>query len=135
MSLQRQHFLLSYFNTLSGGPAGSELTTSCMTARCSTNRTTGVQYWYRWCQRPGWMQICHRQRWEVLKSSLRKQQNKNYQAPFFFIFFDDYLRFCFTLSFIDVHISKPLKGWDNKSRSMNHSSYTDFLPFFSLRVF
>ena len=33
---KRQHFLLSYFKTLSTGPAGVELTTSHMTARCST---------------------------------------------------------------------------------------------------
>ena len=37
--LQRQHFLLSYFKTLSVGPAGVELTTSCVTARCSANET------------------------------------------------------------------------------------------------
>ena len=30
MLLQKQHFLLSYFNTLSIGPAGVELTASCM---------------------------------------------------------------------------------------------------------
>ena len=36
MQLQRQHFLLSYFKTLSVGPAGVELTTSRMTAPCST---------------------------------------------------------------------------------------------------
>ena len=30
--LQRQHFLLSYFKTLSDGPAGVELTTSHMAA-------------------------------------------------------------------------------------------------------
>ena len=32
MYLQRQHFLLSYFKTLSVGPAGVELTTSRVTA-------------------------------------------------------------------------------------------------------
>ena len=32
-----QHFLLSYFKTLSDGPAGVELTTSHMVSRCSTN--------------------------------------------------------------------------------------------------
>ena len=37
MKLQRQHFLLSYLKTLSVGPAGVELTTSRVTARCSTN--------------------------------------------------------------------------------------------------
>ena len=39
MSLQtkRQHFLLSYLKTLSDGPAGVELTTSRIVARCSTN--------------------------------------------------------------------------------------------------
>ena len=37
MKLQRQHFLLSYFKILSVDPAGVELTTSRMTARCSTN--------------------------------------------------------------------------------------------------
>ena len=30
------------FMTLSFGPAGVELTTSCVTARCSTNRVTGA---------------------------------------------------------------------------------------------
>ena len=35
--LQRQHFLLSYFKTLDDGPAGDELTTSRVTAQCSTN--------------------------------------------------------------------------------------------------
>ena len=34
MYLQRQHFLLSYFKTLSVGPAGVERKTSCMTAGC-----------------------------------------------------------------------------------------------------
>ena len=33
MSLERQHFLLSYLKTLSVGPAGVELTTSRMAAR------------------------------------------------------------------------------------------------------
>ena len=36
MWLQRQHFLLSYFKTLSVGPAGVKLTTSRVTAQCST---------------------------------------------------------------------------------------------------
>ena len=36
MLLQRQHFLLSYFKTLSVGLAGVKLTTSHMAARCST---------------------------------------------------------------------------------------------------
>ena len=36
MSLQKQHFLLSYLKTLSVGPAWVELTTSRVTARCST---------------------------------------------------------------------------------------------------
>ena len=40
MSLQRQHFLLSYLKTLSAGPAGVELSTSRVTARCSTNWAT-----------------------------------------------------------------------------------------------
>ena len=39
MWLQRQH-LLSYLKTLSVGPAGVELTTSRVTARCSTNWAT-----------------------------------------------------------------------------------------------
>ena len=44
MSLQRSHFLLSYFKTLSVGPAGVELTTeSHVTARCSTNWATGAR--------------------------------------------------------------------------------------------
>ena len=38
MWLQRQHFLLSYFKTLSVGPAGVELTTSHVTAHCSTTK-------------------------------------------------------------------------------------------------
>ena len=37
MLLQRQRFLLSYLKTLSVGPAGVELTTYRMIARCSTN--------------------------------------------------------------------------------------------------
>ena len=37
MSLQRQHFLLSYLKTLSVGPAGFELTTSRTVVRHSTN--------------------------------------------------------------------------------------------------
>ena len=32
-----------YFKTLSVGPAGVELTTSCVTARCSTNWATGAR--------------------------------------------------------------------------------------------
>ena len=44
MSLQRQHFLLSYFKTLSVGPAGIELTTSRVTARCSSHWATGPRY-------------------------------------------------------------------------------------------
>ena len=44
MKLQRQHFLLSYFKTLSDDPAGVELTTSRMTARCSTNWATGLWF-------------------------------------------------------------------------------------------
>ena len=43
MQLQRQHFLLSYFKTLSVGPAGVELTTSGMTTRCSINCATGAR--------------------------------------------------------------------------------------------
>lgn len=43
MPLQRPHFLLSNFETLSDDPAGVELTTFRMTARCSTNCTTGAQ--------------------------------------------------------------------------------------------
>ena len=43
MSLQRQHFLLSYFKTPSVDPAGVELTTSRVTAQCSTNRATGAR--------------------------------------------------------------------------------------------
>ena len=35
MKLQRQHFLLSYFITLSVGPGGVELTTSRVTAQCA----------------------------------------------------------------------------------------------------
>ena len=45
MQLQRQHFLLSYFKTLSVGPAGVELTTSRMTTRCSINWATGARCW------------------------------------------------------------------------------------------
>ena len=37
MSLQRQHFLLSYLKTLSVGPAGFEPTTSRTVVRCSIN--------------------------------------------------------------------------------------------------
>ena len=37
MQLQRHHFLLSYLKTLSVGPAGVELTTSRIAARCSIN--------------------------------------------------------------------------------------------------
>ena len=43
MKLQRQHFLLSYFKTLSDGQAGVELMTSHVTAWCSTNWFTGAQ--------------------------------------------------------------------------------------------
>jgi len=43
MPLQRPHFLQSNFETLSDDPARVELTTFCMTARCSNNCTTGVQ--------------------------------------------------------------------------------------------
>ena len=42
MLLQKQHSLISYFKTLSDGPAGVELTTSCMAAHCSTNWVNGV---------------------------------------------------------------------------------------------
>ena len=38
---RRQHFLLSYFKTLSVGPAGVELSTSRMTARCLSNWAIG----------------------------------------------------------------------------------------------
>ena len=41
--VQRQHILLSYFKTRSVGPAGVELTTSRMTAQCSTNCATGAR--------------------------------------------------------------------------------------------
>ena len=41
MQLQRQHFLLSYFKTLSAGPARIKLTASRMTTRCSINWATG----------------------------------------------------------------------------------------------
>ena len=44
MWLQRQHFLLSYFKTLSVGPAGVELTTSRMAVRCSTDWATGARH-------------------------------------------------------------------------------------------
>ena len=37
MLLQRQHLLLSYFKTLSAGPAEVELITSRIAARCLTN--------------------------------------------------------------------------------------------------
>ena len=37
-------FLLSYFKTLSIGPAGVELTTFRVTARCSTNWATGARF-------------------------------------------------------------------------------------------
>ena len=37
-------FILSYFKTLSVGPAGVELTTSRVTARCSTNWANGARY-------------------------------------------------------------------------------------------
>ena len=42
MKLQRQHFLLSYFKTLTDGPSGVELTTSRMTAWCLTNWATSA---------------------------------------------------------------------------------------------
>ena len=42
MQLQRQHSLLSYFKTLSIGPAGVELTTSRMTTRSSANWAIGA---------------------------------------------------------------------------------------------
>ena len=41
MKLQRQHFLLSYLKTLSVGPV--ELTTSRVTARCTTKWATGAR--------------------------------------------------------------------------------------------
>ena len=41
----RQHFLLSYFKTLTVGPAVVELTTSRVIARCSTNWATGARCW------------------------------------------------------------------------------------------
>ena len=41
MKLQRQHFLLSYFKTLSNGPAGVELATSRRVAQCSISWATG----------------------------------------------------------------------------------------------
>jgi len=37
IKLERQHFLLIYFKTLSDDPAGVELTTSRVTARWATN--------------------------------------------------------------------------------------------------
>ena len=43
MQLQRQPFLLSYFKTPSDAPAGIELMTFRMTARCSTNGATGAR--------------------------------------------------------------------------------------------
>ena len=45
MKLQRQHFLLSYFETLSDGLAGLKLAISYVTAQCSNNWATGVQFW------------------------------------------------------------------------------------------
>ena len=47
---QRQHFLLSYFKTLSVGPAGVELPTFGMAARCSTNWATGARCHHHWLQ-------------------------------------------------------------------------------------
>ena len=43
--MQRQHFLLGYFKTLSDGsaPEPKWLTTSRVAARCSTNRATGAR--------------------------------------------------------------------------------------------
>ena len=41
---QRQHFLLSNFKTLSVGLAGGNLTTSRVTARCSTHWPTGAPW-------------------------------------------------------------------------------------------
>ena len=55
MELQRQHFLLSYFKTLSVGPAGVELTTSHVTAWCSTHWDTGawwVSYLHKCANKP-----------------------------------------------------------------------------------
>ena len=43
----QMYFLLSYLKTLSVGPAGVELTTSYVTARCSTNWATGAR-WNQW---------------------------------------------------------------------------------------
>jgi len=40
--LLRQHLLLSYFKTLSAGPAGFKLMISCMAAQCLTNWATWV---------------------------------------------------------------------------------------------
>ena len=48
MSLQRQHFLLNYFKTLSYGLVGVELTTSRMATRCPTNWATGARSWRSW---------------------------------------------------------------------------------------
>ena len=39
---ESNHFLLNYLQTLNVGPAGVELTTSRVTARCSTNWATGA---------------------------------------------------------------------------------------------
>ena len=47
MQLQTHHFLLSYFKTLDVDPAGVELTTSSVTARCSTNWATGEQWFVK----------------------------------------------------------------------------------------
>ena len=43
MSLQRQHFHLSYFKTLSVGLAGFEPVTSRSADRCSPNKTNQVE--------------------------------------------------------------------------------------------
>ena len=60
-SLQRQHFLLSYLKTLSVGPAGVELMTSRMAARCSTNWVTDA----RCINTKGGWQACIRIQFEV----------------------------------------------------------------------
>ena len=46
MKLQRQHFLLRYLKTLSVGPVGVELTTSRVTARCTTKWASGARLIY-----------------------------------------------------------------------------------------
>ena len=52
LKLQRQHFLLTYFKTLSAGPAGVELTTSRVTARS----ISVAQYEKHTC-RQSWQQV------------------------------------------------------------------------------